>query len=229
MTARILLIEDNPANLDLMRYLLQAYGYTPLTAGDGEEGLEAAHRERPDLIVCDIQLPKRSGYEVAQQLKGHPDLGRVPLVAITAFAMVGDREKVLAAGFDGYLSKPIEPETFVAQVEAFLPVGRRQAATPRTSEAAAIREPAPAPPARHASILVVDNSPANLALMRCLLEPFGYRVTTAGDGAEALAQVLQAAPDLILSDLHMPRKDGLAFIREMRADSSCAPSSRRRC
>ena len=120
MNTRILIIEDNAANLALMTYLLRAYGYTPLVASEGDAGLRLARDELPDLIVCDVQLPNISGYDIARQIKAAPALRGIPLVAVTAFAMVGDREKVLAAGFDGYLSKPIEPETFVPELEAFL-------------------------------------------------------------------------------------------------------------
>lgn len=120
MPARILVIEDNTANLELMTYLLKAFGHFTIAARDGEAGLETALRESLDLIICDIELPKLNGYEVAQQLKQHPTLRHVPLVAVTAYAMVDDRDKVLNAGFDGYISKPIEPELFVGQVEAFL-------------------------------------------------------------------------------------------------------------
>lgn len=120
MSARILVIEDNAANMELMTYLLQAFGCVTLTARDGIEGIEAAARERPDLIVCDLQLPLVSGYDVARQLKADPALRGIPLVAVTALAMVDDRGKALAAGFDGYISKPIAPETFAQQVRAFL-------------------------------------------------------------------------------------------------------------
>jgi CheY-like chemotaxis protein len=118
--ARILVIEDNPANLDLMVYLLDAFGHTPLAATDGEVGIALIQNEKPHLIICDIQLPKLSGYEVVQWLKQEPALRDIPILAVTAYAMVGDRDKVLAAGFDGYLTKPIQPETFVPQVESFL-------------------------------------------------------------------------------------------------------------
>lgn len=117
---RILVIEDNPANLELMSYLLKAFGYAVVSAADGVAGLEAARREMIDLIVCDVHLPLLDGYGVAASLKKHPVLRRIPLVAVTALAMVGDREKLLAAGFDGYIAKPIEPEKFVEQLEAFL-------------------------------------------------------------------------------------------------------------
>src|SRR5713101_2518899 len=120
MATRILVIEDNAANLELMRFLLTAHGYAALVAHDGEEGLDIARSERPDLILCDLQLPGIDGYEVARRVKDTPALQHIPMVAVTAFAMVGDRDKVLSAGFDGYFAKPIAPETFVQQVEAFL-------------------------------------------------------------------------------------------------------------
>jgi len=120
MGARILVIEDNPANLELMIYLLNAFDHQTIVARDGEAGLESARRESIDLIICDIQMPKIDGFEVARRLKAHPALCRIPLIAITAFAMVGDRTRILAAGFDGYIPKPISPETFAAQVETFL-------------------------------------------------------------------------------------------------------------
>jgi CheY-like chemotaxis protein len=132
MPARILIIEDNPANLELMSFLLQAHGHTVLSAPDGESGVELACRERLDLILCDVQLPRLDGYGVVRELKAKETWWRVPLIAVTAFAMVGDRERMLGAGFDGYLPKPIEPEAFVREVEAFL---RRElrASSPRGS------------------------------------------------------------------------------------------------
>lgn len=133
MSGRILVIEDNPANLELMRYLLRAFGHTVLTACDGAEGIEMARRELLDLIISDIHLPNVDGYDVARALKKHPGLRQVPLIAVTALAMVGDRERVLAAGFDGYIDKPIVPETFVAQIEYYLPAHLRTGLTPRNS------------------------------------------------------------------------------------------------
>lgn len=130
--ARLLVIEDNPDNLELMTYLLRAFGHQVLTAGDGADGLRVARREALDLIVCDVHLPKMDGYEVARQLKADPALRRIPLLAVTALAMVGDRDKVLAAGFDGYLAKPIDPQEFAQQVASYLAV--RQGADARAGE-----------------------------------------------------------------------------------------------
>lgn len=116
----MLVIEDNPANLELMVYLLRAFGHHTLQADDGPSGLSAARAAAPDLILCDVQMPGLDGYGVARALKADPVLCGVPLVAVTALAMVGDRDRVLAGGFDGYIPKPLVPETFVQQVEAFL-------------------------------------------------------------------------------------------------------------
>lgn len=128
--ARILVIEDNPTNLQLMVYLLQAFGHIPLEAVDGETGLDFIRRESPDLILCDIHLPGLDGFGVARQLKSHSAFNTIPLVAVTALAMVGDRDRILSAGFDGYITKPITPETFIGQVEAFLPSARPLSTAP---------------------------------------------------------------------------------------------------
>lgn len=118
MTARILVIEDNAANLELVRYLLSHRGYGVLLACDGPEGVAVALRERPDLILCDLQMPGYDGYRVLRELRNQLPAA---IVALTAFSMPHDRQNVLTAGFDGYLSKPIDPEQFVAEVEGFLP------------------------------------------------------------------------------------------------------------
>lgn len=125
MPARILVVEDNAANLELVRYLLSYSGYAVLEARDGAQGVETALRERPDLIVCDLQMPLLDGYQVLARLRADATTAAIVVVAVTAFSMPNDRQKVITAGFDGYLSKPIEPERFVAQIEAFLPPGLR--------------------------------------------------------------------------------------------------------
>ena len=120
MGARILIIEDNVPSLELMTYLLKAFGHKPVAARDGAEGLRAARLQTPALILCDLHLPTVDGYEVVRSVKDDAVLRAIPIIAVTASAMPGDRDRVVAAGFDGYISKPIVPETFVSQVEAFL-------------------------------------------------------------------------------------------------------------
>lgn len=117
MTRRILLIEDNEQNRYLATFLLERHGYRVEVAADGLAGLAAATASPPDVILLDIQLPGMDGHAVARTLRGHPTLATVPIIAVTSYAMVADREKVLAAGCNGYLEKPIDPETFVSSIE----------------------------------------------------------------------------------------------------------------
>ena len=118
--ARILVVEDNETNLELIVYLLEAFSHTVLTARNGLEGLEITRRETLDLALIDVHMPQMDGYELVRQLKRNPVLHSVPLVAITALAMVGDQEKVLAAGFDGYITKPIDTRMFPMLVAQYL-------------------------------------------------------------------------------------------------------------
>lgn len=120
MTKRILVIEDNPINMELITYLLRAFNYSVFNAEDGDMGIQLAYQEKFDLIICDVHMPKKDGYEVVKQLKGNPALCMTPIIAVTALAMVGDREKLLSSNFDGYISKPIIPERFVNQIESFM-------------------------------------------------------------------------------------------------------------
>lgn len=120
MKKMILYIEDNEQNLYLVTFLLEKHGYEVCAAMDGQEGINIAAKVRPDLILLDIQLPLMDGYAVARQLRANPDLAGIPIVAVTSYAMTGDREKALAAGCNGYIEKPINPDTFMEQVEQHL-------------------------------------------------------------------------------------------------------------
>jgi CheY-like chemotaxis protein len=120
MKARILYIEDNESNMYLVTYILQSRGHEVLQAWDGAEGVGLARSALPDLILLDIQLPGMNGYETARRIRAEPELAGIPMVALTSYAMAGDQEKALGAGCNGYIEKPINPDTFVAQIEAFL-------------------------------------------------------------------------------------------------------------
>ncbi|HUL52353.1 MAG TPA: response regulator [Opitutaceae bacterium] len=120
MKGRILHIEDNEQNRYLVTFLLEKSGYEVIAATSGPRGIELASERRPDLIVLDIQLPGMDGYAVARALKADPQLRSIPIVAVTSYAMVGDREQAIAAGCDGYMEKPVDPETFVTEIEFFL-------------------------------------------------------------------------------------------------------------
>jgi len=122
MKPLVLLIEDNEHNRYLLSFLLQQHGYSVVTAVDGDQGVELAAQRLPKLILLDIQLPRRDGYSVARELRENEHLRGVPIIAVTSHALVGDREKSLAAGCTGYIEKPINPETFIAEIECFLAI-----------------------------------------------------------------------------------------------------------
>ena len=120
MKKKIMVIEDNQQNLYLIRYLLEDCGYEVFEAMDGKEGIEMVASINPDLILLDIQLPTMDGYAVARTLRPTNQLAKTPIVAVTSYAMSGDREKALEAGCSGYIEKPIDPDTFPTQVEKAL-------------------------------------------------------------------------------------------------------------
>jgi two-component system cell cycle response regulator DivK len=117
MQRTILLIEDNEQNRYLVSYLLEKHGYTVVCASDGKRGIQVALSLEPALILLDIQLPGMDGYAVARALRGYATLRQVPIIAVTSYAMPGDQEKALESGCTGYIEKPIDPSTFVAQME----------------------------------------------------------------------------------------------------------------
>lgn len=120
MKKTVLVIEDNEQNLYLVNFILGRHGYGVRAARDGVSGIDMAAADIPDVILLDIQLPLMDGYDVARQLRANPRLSQVPIIAVTSYAMAGDREKAIEAGCDGYIEKPINPDTFMAQVEAYL-------------------------------------------------------------------------------------------------------------
>lgn len=130
MKARILYVEDNEQNFYLVNFILTAQGYEMIWAKDGRSGIEAATRDRVDLVLLDIQLPAMDGYAVARALRARQELADVHIVALTSYAMSGDREKALEAGCTGYIEKPINPGTFASQIERFLATGPRARETP---------------------------------------------------------------------------------------------------
>jgi CheY-like chemotaxis protein len=114
---KVLVVEDNEKNMYLISFILEKMGHRVLQADSGEKGIELASREQPDLILMDIQLPGIDGLEATKRIR---QSGDVPIIAITSFAMSGDRERLLAAGCNGYIEKPINPETIMGEIAAYL-------------------------------------------------------------------------------------------------------------
>jgi two-component system cell cycle response regulator len=223
--ALMLVIEDNAINLELMTYLLSAWGHETVTAPDGAAGLALARTIGPGLIICDIQMPGTDGYAVARTLKSDPALKTIPLVAVTAFAMVGDEEKSLQAGFDAHVPKPIDPRQFMAVLERLLPPAAshpREPAAPGphdmpASPRVAVDDALRAPRAG-LTILLVDDTEANLEFKVSLLEPAGYAVRSAAGGTQALALAREQPVDLIVSDVVMAGGGGFDLLSAVRAD-----------
>ena len=120
MNKPLLIIEDNAQNFYMMRFLLEKNGFTVVGAENGREGIEKALECNPKAILLDIQLPEMDGYAVARELKKHPELDETPIIAVTSYAMVGDKEKIMEAGATGYIEKPINPDTFVGEILHYL-------------------------------------------------------------------------------------------------------------
>jgi two-component system cell cycle response regulator DivK len=120
MSRRILVVEDQEDNRRILHDLLTSVGYAVLSAEDGLEGVRRAGRERPDLILMDIQLPGIDGYEATRRIKADPELAKIPIIAVTSYALSGDDLKAMEAGCDGYVTKPFSPRQLLAKVRGFL-------------------------------------------------------------------------------------------------------------
>jgi CheY-like chemotaxis protein len=216
--ARILVVEDSPDIRALIRMLLEPAGHEVLTAADGGEGVEAARRERPDLVLMDLSLPVLSGWEAARQIKSDPATSHITVLAVTAHAMQGDRDRALAAGCDGFFSKPIDEETFQREVESWLRRGRDERAR---QAAAASSTPAPAEGSeQRGRVLVVDDQPDVADLIRADLEADGHEVVAVGSLAEISSLFTQQSQfDLALVDVMLGRDSGYELTGELIARS----------
>jgi two-component system, cell cycle response regulator DivK len=120
MKQKILIIEDNKQNMYMLTYLLESNNYTVLQSFNGIDGINLAKEAKPDAILLDIQLPEMDGYAVARELRKFKELTETPIIAVTSYAMTGDKEKAFEAGATGYIEKPVDPDTFISQLKAYL-------------------------------------------------------------------------------------------------------------
>ncbi len=214
--ARILVIEDSPDIRVLLRMLLEAAGHDVLTTNDGRAGVDTARRERPDLILMDLSLPLLSGWEATREIKSDPGTASIPVLAVTAHAMQGDRERALAAGCDGFVAKPIDGETFASLIGSHL---NRRAGDRLL---AAGRSPLPRPgvekpvPGR---ILVVDDQAEVARVLQADLEGEGHQITVATSATEALKLCQRDRYDLAVIDVMLGDDSGYELTRQLTASS----------
>lgn len=219
MSARILIIEDNQANMDLMTYLLQAFGHRPLCATDGEMGVAMATSEKPDLILSDLHLPKLDGLGVVARLRANPATQAIPVLAASALPVTDGCAALRRAGFSGCLPKSLEPDVLIPALESFLPAHLRsgsapQAAAPATSTSPPAAAEPPEAPATRARILLLDAAPENAGLVATILAHSGYHVRTASNPMDAGALLDGHSYDLVLCELGMLEAGRLSFLSD---------------
>lgn len=199
--ARVLIIEDNQPNMDLLAYLLSAFGHQPLCAYDGVEGVELARDALPDLIVCDLHLPRLDGYGVVRLLKDDPATRAIPILAASALPVSDGGAALRAAGFDGHLPKSLEPDALIPSLETWLAPHQRGIAPGGHDSTGAGQDAETVPGARR--LLLLDAAPDNCGLAASIATHLGYAVTIASTPAQADA--CAGLPfDLLLCDLGDP-------------------------
>lgn len=202
----ILVVEDNERNRKLVSDVLEFAGMRVVAAANATDGVALARAETPDLVLMDIGLPDQDGIVALERLRSDPSTSSIPVVAVTAYAMSGDRQSILDHGFDGYIPKPIDVKSFADQVRRHILRSREKLQ----------------PPGGEVTILVADDTPANARLLEGMLEPRGYRVVIAQDGLSALEMVRTKRPNLVLLDVQMPDIDGYEVCRRIRSDPETA-------
>ena len=222
MSARVLIVEDNQANMDLVTYLLQAFGHQPLCASDGVTGVELALREQPDLILCDLHLPRLDGYGVVARLRADPATRNIPILAASALPVTDGGAALRRAGFSGCLPKSLEPDVLIPTLESFLPPHLREGGKPPAAAAGTVpagQDPAPAasipvPPATRARVLLLDAAPENAGLVAAILAHSGYAVSTAANPAQAGALLDSHDYDVVLCELGLLEARRMSFLSD---------------
>ena len=237
MGKRILIIDGNRSDRNKSILLLNGAGYSVMTAADGVEGVRVALRGQPDLILSEMQLPFIDGMEVARRLKSHAETRYVPIIGLSALEMVGDRRSMVEEFFDGFISKPVNPDRFAAlvgsalargvkrprRIELPLPGVPRQIDPARAPSPAVHATPAPDSEARQPSlknprILMIDDSGVNVDLFARSIEIDGYETIPCMNSTDAEDMARKYEPDLVVSDILMPDRDGYAVLNAFKAD-----------
>jgi DNA-binding response OmpR family regulator len=222
---KILLVEDNELNQDMLSRRLTRRGFEVVFATDGATGVSMASSERPDLILMDMSLPIMDGWEATQSIKANPHTASIPIIALTAHAMVGDRDKAMAAGCDDYDTKPVELARLLQKIDALLTTAVQKKAVESSPSVSPAPLPAQLdipqlPDTTEYQILIVDDNDMNRDMLSRRLKRVGYGVLTAEDGESGLALLQEQRVDLILLDIMMPGISGLEVLQRIRQSHS---------
>lgn len=241
--AKILLVDDSEPNRDMLARRLQRKGYDVLQAVDGQQAVEMTRSESPDLVLMDLNLPVLDGWSATRQIKAFPGTRPVPVIALTAHAMSGDRQKAMEAGCDDYDTKPVDFPSLLGKIEALIKSREVPSSSPQpplsqapkaTPPAAKHKATVPAPTAPDAAVtegkdapaevtgdsagrvLVVDDTEANRDIAARWLRRKGFAVDTVNDGYQALEQIEKTPYDAVLLDVMMPGINGIEVLRKLR-------------
>jgi len=217
---KVLIIEDNEMNLQMAKELLVYEGVETFEAEDGEVGLELANHIAPNLILLDLNLPNKNGYEVLNELRSNEQTKDIVVLAFTAMLMEADINKIQGSGFDGLISKPINVINFADTVKSYYPRPGNAVQAPLNS---AKTEPIPSVEMKPVfKIMIVDDSSINATLLRDIIEPLGHQLMEALSGEQALELLHQQKPDLILLDIMMPGMDGYELLKRIKQEPETA-------
>lgn len=210
MSACALIVEDNPVNVEYLSALLRAQGVEALGASDGFQGLRVARAQHLDLVLCDLQMPRMTGFDFLEALRADEALKRLPVLAVTACAMEGDQARIRHAGFDGYVAKPVEPIVLIDAVERIL--GRS------INDSGFVHDPLLLDAHSAPTLLVMDPSPHRLEDKCAVLTAAGYSVLPAADIEKTLELTGVVRPDLILMEVGTHLGSGVETLRRVKHD-----------
>ncbi|MBU7033227.1 MAG: response regulator [Theionarchaea archaeon] len=212
---KILYVEDDPKSRLVIKKVLENTGCQVYDAENGKEGVKLAEEMKPDIILMDIMLPVMDGLEATRQIRKIEAISKTPIIALTAKAMVTDKEQILSAGCDEYIPKPIDIPHFLETLSQYLDINLSLSSPyplPKSS-----RSPASSPPSK--SVLIVDDLPQTLTMLEKILTAEGYKIFSASNGLCALDVLKHHDVDLIISDILMPEMDGYRLCFEVRKNA----------
>ncbi|MCP4340150.1 MAG: response regulator [Desulfobulbaceae bacterium] len=214
----ILVVEDNVLNMKLVRSILHLGKYEVLETDDGEKGLLMMREHRPDMVLMDIQLPGINGLEVTSLMRQDPTLSDIPVVALTSYAMEGDRQRAIDAGCTGYVTKPIDPRSFLKTIQQYLPVETTVTKQHRPlDDSKVLTATAKINEKYLPKVLIVDDEPLNTKLLAAQIPPDQYSIVCAYSGQEAIEIAENIRPELILLDVMMPNMNGYEVTLKLKA------------